>query len=62
MKKTSTGGFTLIEVLVVVVIVGVLASIAAPGWLAFINRQRANAVRDEILQVLQTAQSDASKN
>ncbi len=61
MKKTSTGGFTLIEVLVVVVIVGVLASIAAPGWLTFINRQRANAVRDEILQVLQTAQSDARR-
>ena len=61
MKKNSTDGFTLIELLVVVVMTGVLASIAAPGWLTFVNRQRANAVRDEMLQVLQTAQSDARR-
>lgn len=61
MKKTSTDGFTLLELLVVVVMAGILASIAAPGWLAFINRQRANSVRDEVLQVIQTAQSDAQR-
>lgn len=61
MKQTSTNGFTLIELLVVVVMTGVLASIAAPGWLAFINRQRVNAVRDEMLQIIQAAQSDAQR-
>ncbi|MEL6359422.1 MAG: prepilin-type N-terminal cleavage/methylation domain-containing protein, partial [Bacteroidota bacterium] len=61
MKNSSTGGFTLLEVLVVVVMVGVLSAIAAPGWLSFMNRQRTNAVRDEMLQIMQSAQVDAQR-
>lgn len=61
MNKSSTGGFTLIEMLVVVIMVGILASIAAPGWLSFVNRQRLSAVRDEMLQTIQAAQSDAQQ-
>lgn len=61
MRKTSTDGFTLIELLVVIVITGILAAIAAPGWLAFVNRQRVNSVRDEMLQIVQSAQSDARR-
>lgn len=58
-SRQSSTGFTLIELIVSVVIVGVLFSIAAPGWLAFANRQRANNVRDQIFQTLQRTQSDA---
>jgi type II secretory pathway pseudopilin PulG len=56
------GGFTIMELLIIIIIVGVLAAIAAPSWLTFINRQRINAVRGEVYQTLQTAQSDAKKN
>lgn len=54
-------GFTLIEVLVVVIIVGILALIAAPGWLAYVNRQRLTAVRSDLVAVLKQAQVDAKQ-
>ncbi|NEP58922.1 MAG: type II secretion system protein, partial [Symploca sp. SIO2G7] len=54
-------GFTLIEVIVVVLMIGILAAIAAPSWTTFVNRRRVAAVNDEILRALQEAQSKAKK-
>lgn len=55
----SESGFTLIEVLVVIFIIGILMAIAAPGWLALANRQRVNTVREDVLQVLRNTQNNA---
>ncbi|WP_052050011.1 prepilin-type N-terminal cleavage/methylation domain-containing protein [Leptolyngbya sp. KIOST-1] len=57
--KQSESGFTLIELLVVVVIAAVLAAIAAPSWFAFSSRQRAIAVRSDVIQAMRNAQQDA---
>ncbi|MEO1068094.1 MAG: prepilin-type N-terminal cleavage/methylation domain-containing protein [Cyanobacteria bacterium J06638_6] len=58
-SKRPEAGFTLLELLVVVVLAAVLAAIAAPSWLAFANRQRSNSVRSDLTQVLRNAQQDA---
>lgn len=58
-KYSSSAGFTLIEVLVVVVIVAVLGAIAAPSWLAYATRQRMKAVESDLVQVFNQARETA---
>ncbi|MGF1459720.1 MAG: Tfp pilus assembly protein FimT/FimU [Leptolyngbyaceae cyanobacterium] len=58
-KQQSNAGFTLIEVLAVVVIVAILAAIAAPSWLSYVARQRVSAVENDLEQVLKSAQQEA---
>lgn len=55
----STSGFTLFEMIVVLVIASVLALIAAPGWLGFMNNRRAEAGKEQVLQLLRQAQVQA---
>ncbi len=61
LQSQSNSGFTLLEVLVVVIMVGILSAIAAPSWLAFTNRQRVNKLNDVVLSALQNAQREAKK-
>jgi len=61
-SKKNDAGFTMIELMIIVLIVGIFASIAAPGWLGFINRQRVRTVNDRVFQTLRSAQSEAKRS
>lgn len=61
LRRSPTAGFTLLEMLVVIVIAGVLFSIMAPGWVQFMNTRRVNGARDQILQALRVTQTEASR-
>lgn len=52
-------GFTLIEMLVTVAMVGVLSAIAIPSWLGFLQQQRLGASTDSVLQSIRAAQVQA---
>jgi prepilin-type N-terminal cleavage/methylation domain-containing protein len=59
--KRSIAGFTLVEMLVVIVIVGILAAIAAPTWQGWLIRQRVNTAQSEALNTLRQAQANAKR-
>lgn len=60
-SNPPTSGFTLLEVLVVIIMILVLAAIAAPGWLAFMNQQRVSAARNQLTQAIRDAQEQAKR-
>jgi prepilin-type N-terminal cleavage/methylation domain-containing protein len=57
----NTSGFSLMELLVVIIMISVLAAIAAPSWLALMNRQRVGAAKDQALQAMREAQAQAKR-
>lgn len=59
---SSTAGFTLVELLAAVIMVGVLAVAMAPGYLGWLNRTRINTARNTVVQAIREAQSNAQQN
>lgn len=60
-RQYEIQGFTLIEVLVVMAVVGILSAIAAPSFLSFANSQKLNAAQSELINSIKAAQSKAKK-
>lgn len=61
LSRRSEVGFTIIEVMLVVILIGIFAAIAAPVWDGFVSRQRIRAVNNRVLRELQNAQAEAKR-
>ncbi len=60
--QSAESGFSLLELLVVIVMISTLFAIVAPGWATFMNGQRLNVAQDEAYQAVRDAQSSAKQH
>jgi len=61
LSRHPNAGFTLIEMLVIVVLITIIAAIAAPSWLQFLTRQRLNIAQSEAITAMREAQAKAKQ-
>lgn len=57
--RHSNQGFTLIEMLVILIIIGILSAISAPSFLGMLNRSKVNSALNEARGALQEAQRES---
>lgn len=60
-SNKSNLGYTLLELLVIVVVIGVLAAIMTPSWFSLLNHLRLNAAQAETLSIMRQAQANARR-
>lgn len=60
-SKRSQSGFTLLETMAVLIMVGILAAIAIPSYLGMLNRQRLNTAQRQVYEIMRSAQANAKQ-
>ena len=62
MQHRHSTGFTLVELMVVIAIVGILALMAAPSYRDMIERNRLRGAADDVLSLITNTRAQAVKN
>lgn len=61
-KKRTSKGFTLVEMLITVAIIGILATIAVPSYMHYIERGHLTLAHDELLSINNRIKTERIKN
>ncbi|WP_016952696.1 Tfp pilus assembly protein FimT/FimU [Anabaena sp. PCC 7108] len=61
LSNNYNSGFTLLEMITVVLLIGILSAIVAPGWVSFMNTRRLNIAQNQVYNAMRQAQSEAKK-
>ena len=59
---TPAAGFTMIEILIILLIIGIFSAIVGPSWLMFINNQRLKVSLDRAYSAMELARSNAKRD
>ncbi|MEG4801997.1 transcriptional regulator [Microcoleus sp. ARI1-B5] len=59
---TPAGGFTMVETLIIILIIGIFCAIVSPSWLMFINNQRLKVSVDRAYWAMELARSNAKRD
>jgi len=61
LNNRSSSGFTILETLVIIVLIGILAALGIPNWITFVATRQLNTAQNEVYYAMRQAQRQATK-